>query len=57
MSRRSKHKQQKCYAVPQWMQVCDGCKRTGTKCPYRNKYRDLRHTKKGDELYHRKDAE
>ena len=57
MGIRSKYKKQKCLARPQWMKICDGCKRTGTKCPYRDKYRDLRHTKQGDALYHRKDDE
>ena len=37
----------KCVAVGQSCQFCDGCKTISTKCPYRDKYRDLRRTKKG----------
>lgn len=33
------------------MQFCDGCKTNSTKCPYRDKFRELRHTKKGAALY------
>lgn len=33
------------------MHFCDGCKTNSTKCPYRDKFRDLRHTKKGMQLY------
>ncbi len=36
----------KCYAMWQGARWCDGCSSKSTKCPYRNKYRDLRHTKK-----------
>lgn len=45
----------KCVARGQDVHFCDGCKTTSTKCPYRDKYRDLRHTKKGDTLYHTED--
>ena len=41
----------KCYARGQSVHWCDGCKTTSTKCPYRDKFRILRKTKKGYELY------
>lgn len=50
----------KCMAVGQgtWLDGrCEICKTRSTKCPYRNKYRDLRHTKKGDSLYKRGDID
>ena len=47
----------KCIARGKSTQWCDGCKTTSTKCPYRDKYRDLRHTKKGDVLYKREDVQ
>lgn len=46
-----KHKK-KCVAWPKSSLYCDGCKTNSTKCPYRNKYRDLRHTNYGKEKYH-----
>lgn len=37
----------KCVAMPQgFKDVCDGCKTCSTKCPYRDKYRDLRANEK-----------
>ncbi len=47
-----KRKKRKCIARSSDTYFCDGCKRMGGKCPYRYKYRDLRHTKEGDERYH-----
>ena len=41
----------KCIAKGQSVLWCDGCKTNSTKCPMRDKYRDLRRTKKGAELY------
>lgn len=41
----------KCVARGQDTYYCDGCKTTSTKCPYRDKFRDLRRTKKGEALY------
>lgn len=32
----------KCYATPKWYKFCDGCKTNSTKCPLRNKTKDLR---------------
>lgn len=43
----------KCVAEGQSVKLCDGCKTNSTKCPRRDKYRDLRHRKKGDQLYGR----
>lgn len=42
----------KCIAWSKSSLYCDGCNRTSSKCPYRDKYRDLRHTKYGDAKYH-----
>ena len=44
-------KKKKCVAWSKASLYCDGCKTNSTKCPYRDKYRDLRHTKYGDEKY------
>ena len=44
----------KCKAVGQHVYWCDGCKllpNGSGKCPQRDKYRDLRNTKKGGRLY------
>lgn len=44
----------KCKARGQSTQWCDGCKvlmQGSGKCPYRDKYRDLRNTEKGRCLY------
>lgn len=35
----------KCHNKPSKF-ICDGCKSHSTKCPYRNKERDLRHSRK-----------
>lgn len=43
----SKQKHSKCFARGQHVHFCDGCKTNSTKCPFRDKYRNLRHTKKG----------
>ena len=43
-------RKRKCVARGQRMHFCDGCKTNSTKCPYRDKYRDLRRTKKGAAL-------
>lgn len=48
----TKRTKRKCVSRGHSTYFCDGCKRQGTKCPCRNKYRDLRHTKFGDEKYH-----
>ena len=48
-----KHK--KCIAWSKRSLWCDGCKTNSTKCPLRDKYRDLRHTKYGKEKYKLKD--
>lgn len=47
-----KKKKRKCIAWSKESLWCDGCKQMGGKCPYRDKYRDLRHTKYGDKKYH-----
>ena len=44
----------KCKAVGQHVHWCDGCELLlygSGKCPQRDKYRDLRNTKKGGRLY------
>lgn len=44
----------KCKARGQSTQWCDGCKvfmQGSGKCPFRDKYRDLRNTKKGKNYY------
>lgn len=41
----------KCVARGKASAYCDGCKTNSTKCPYRDKYRDLRNTKYGKEKY------
>lgn len=41
----------KCVARGQSTHYCDGCKTASTKCPYRDKFRYLRRTKKGEALY------
>ena len=48
----------KCYAVPKSMhKICDGCKTNSTKCPYRDKYRDLRNTRKQKQAANKHTAE
>ena len=47
-------RQFKCKARGQATQLCDGCKVLSSgsgKCPERDKYRDLRNSKKGIKLY------
>lgn len=46
-----KKKKRKCIAWSKESLYCDGCKQNGGRCPYRDKYRDLRNTKYGNELY------
>ena len=47
-----KRKKRKCIAWSKSSLWCDGCKQMGGRCPYRDKYRDLRNTKYGNEKYH-----
>ena len=44
-------RRRKCVAWSKSALWCDGCKRQSTKCPMRDKYRDLRNTKYGREKY------
>lgn len=39
------------------MYFCDGCKTNSTKCPYCDKFRELRRTKKGQGLYPQREKE
>lgn len=47
-------RKRKCVAWSKQSLFCDGCHSNATKCPLRNKYRDLRNTKYGKELYRHK---
>lgn len=42
----------KCVARGKASAYCDGCTTNSTKCPNRDKYRELRNTKYGEEKYH-----
>lgn len=44
-------RKRKCVARSKASYYCDGCMSRSTKCPMRDKYRDLRHTKYGKEKY------
>ena len=44
-------KKKKCLSWTKSELWCDGCNTQSSKCPYRNKYRDLRNTKYGKEKY------
>lgn len=46
-----KKKRRKCVAWSKSALWCDGCKHISTKCPMRDKYRDLRDTKYGNDKY------
>lgn len=44
-------KRRKCHARSKASFYCDGCKGMPGKCPMRDKFRDLRNTKYGQEKY------
>ena len=44
-------RKRKCIARGKRAVWCDGCCTNSTRCPLRDKYRDLRHTKYGKEKY------
>ena len=46
-----RRRKRKCVARGKETAWCDGCRTTSTKCPNRDKYRDLRHTKYGNNKY------
>ena len=50
-------RKQKCIARGKRAVWCDGCCTNSTKCPLRDKYRDLRHTKYGKEKYKGSDTD
>lgn len=51
LNRWHKTKRRKCRARSKNSFYCDGCEQFGGKCPMRDKYRDLRHTKYGKAKY------
>lgn len=51
MAQKHRMRRRKCIARGKSTYWCDGCNTNSTKCPYRDKYRDLRNTKYGREKY------